>query len=236
MRTCSRISPLRGLLAVVAFGVSALPSQAAFINGSFQFSGQVTVSSTTLDFLNLGVGGASDGSISMTGGSGYFASYNLPPDVNSPGTIKDLSSAPGLVNILNSIVISAGARAGTSVTFTEIFAGGGPACPPLAPSGSSCTLPGSPLLITRTAGGGTSVTMVVRADVINGGDSGYGIGTFTAQFSGTPPETLLATVGGGGTVTTSYSADFQMAPEPASVVSCLLGLGLVGFGIRRHRA
>ena len=224
----------------VGLVASAGSASGAAITGLLNFSGsgQVRVSGTSLDFNANGLG--IDGLFNVTSGTDYFSGY--AGGLNSAGDLVDLTQAPGPVNIPGFLQLLLGPRAGLSVLLTEIAFGGGAACPPAAAAGSSCTPApplaplGSPLLITRNAGG-TTVTMVVRGSGANGADIAHAVlGTFTAQITGVSPETLLAIVQGGGFVDASYSAEFLFStPEPASVSTGLVGLGMIGFAAWRRR-
>ena len=223
--------PLSIAIALVA---SAGTTQAAPIIGTFDIAGSVTVSGTSLDF---GSNGAADGLFSITGATGYFSGYSA--GLANAGDLRDLSVPPGVVNITHFLDLLLGPRSGFFIDMTFLAPGGGPVCPPGAPVGASCTVVGSPLLITRsgTNPNNTTVTMSFTGLATNGADSGIASGLFTAQFVGQSPEQLLAIVSSGGTVTTSYSASFGVAavPEPASMTTALFGIGLMGFGVWRRR-
>ncbi len=221
--------PLSLAIALVA---SAGTTQAAPIIGTFDIAGSVTVSGTSLDF---GSNGAADGLFFITGGTGYFSGYSA--GLANAGDLRDLSVPPGVVNVTHFVDFLLGPRSGFFIDMTFLTPGGGPACPPGAPVGASCTVAGSPLLITRSGANNTTVTMSFSGIATNGPDSGFASGVFTAQFLGQTPEQLLAVIAAGGTVTTSYSATLGVSatPEPASVATSVMGLGLMGFGLWRRR-
>jgi MYXO-CTERM domain-containing protein len=226
------------LTLAVGLMVSAAPSNAAIITGSLSINGSVRVSATNLDFGQNGIG--VDGLFNVTNGTDYFSGY-IGGLLNA-GDLRDLTDPAGPVSVLGFLQMLLGPRAGLVVNATNLLAGGGPPCPPALPSGSSCTaFAGSPLLITRAQGGGSSVTLVVDGNAVNGADTANNVrGIFTAQTNQTP-EALLAAVGPGGPgfVDASYSAEFTFAdttvPEPTTVSAALLGLGLIGFGAWRRR-
>lgn len=221
------------LALAIAFMASAGTTQAAPIMGTFDITGSVTVSGTSLDF---GSNGAADGLFSITGATGYFSGYSA--GLANAGDNRDLSVPPGVANVTHFVDFLLGPRSGFFIDMTFLAPGGGPACPPGAPVGASCTVAGSPLLITRsgTNPNNTTVTMSFTGTATNGADSGIASGLFTAQFLGQSPEQLLATINAGGTISTSYSATLGVGvPEPASVTTAVFGLGLMGFGVWRRR-
>lgn len=216
----------------IALVVSGGTTQAAPISGTFDITGSVTVSGTSLDF---GSNGAPDGLFSVTGGTGYFSGYSA--GLNNAGDLRDLAVPPGAVNVSHFLELLLGLRSGFFIDMTFLAPGGGPACPPGAPVGSSCTVAGSPLLITRsgTNPNNTTVTLSFSGNAVNGADSGFATGLFTAQRVGQSPEDLLAIINAGGTVTTSFSGSIAVGavPEPAAISLC--GLGLIGIGAWRRR-
>jgi hypothetical protein len=119
--------------------------------------------------------------------------------------------------------------------------------PPAA--GQVCTpaaFPGgvpNPFDLVNSSATTSSATITFRGNAVNTatGETDTFVGVFTTQFT-VPYQTLLTTISGGGTVSTSYSATITVTPssstvpEPASFV--LFGLGLIGLsvvGSRRYR-
>jgi len=225
----------------VAIGLMGLATtaDAAIITGVLSINGSVRVTGNSLDFGQNGIG--VDGPFNATNGTDYFSGY-ASPGILSVGDLRDLTVPAGAINIPAFLELFAGPRAGLIVNATQLLPGGGPPCPPGASTGASCTaFAGSPLLITRAQNGGSSVTMVINGNAVNGADTAnFVTGIFTAQTNLTP-EQLLAAVGPGGPgfVDASYSAEFTFAnntvPEPASVTTAVAGLALIGFATWRRR-
>jgi hypothetical protein len=104
-------------------------------------------------------------------------------------------------------------------------------------SGQTCTPSGlgsitiSPVDLVNNRAGGSTASVAVAGISRNTatGDTGTWTGTLTAQF-GTPYQSFLVDVLGGGSVQTSYSATITATsaiPEPATFI--LLGCGLIGI-------
>src|SRR5207247_5474591 len=100
---------------------------------------------------------------------------------------------------------------------------------PPAP-GETCTLVGSPLSFVNTATGSTA-TLSLQSNVRDLATGGTTPGTvvYTMQFEGKPYQQVFATIfGAGGTVATSYSAEFNSANGSAGIHG---GVNLTSTGL-----
>jgi len=188
-----------------------------------------------------------------------------PPTTGSFSTLA--SGASGSINNLNSTLQPTGGNLETAITDIGwmVFPAAGSfpgarfdleniaqgsftsaACAATPAPGQTCTpFPSSPFNLTNLGTPGGSVTGVligfsVSGDAINLTtlEETDMTGAFSTQINGTTLQAILATIGGGGTVSNSYSANFTTTapptvPEPATV--SLLGAGLVGLGLLQRR-
>ena len=213
----------------IAAGLSLVPAKAATIYGEVNFSGSVNVSLTTIDFLPIGSGGF----ITLNEPStGYFAGLSdTPPDTSA--TIVDLGpgNPPPVSPFIHSFIGSGlpPALAGLVFNLHGITAPVGPLCSAGDPGiGNSCQLGVFNLL--NAGPNNTSVTLLITGEWINGADSGLATGRFTTQI-GQSINSIVSTIAGGGSITTSYSANIEAVPEPGTMG--LLGLAFIAVGMTR---
>jgi len=220
------------------------------ILGTLNFTGGATVSLTALDFAPNGGGTGSVRSIpGAVGNTGSFAGLTD----TSVGAILDRTegSQPAGVplnppnGINNYLVFADLPNAIFRLDFVEpgTFTSGQCLVAP-APQ-QTCTPPPvgtvvSPYNLTNflDAQGGvsSSAAFSVRGTVLNNltGEVSNFNGRFTATFD-RPYQSLLTDVLNGGSVTTPFSARFNVTaiPEPSTLVLVLAGAGLLAFGKRR---
>ncbi len=219
---------------LLALSVLVGAAYATPISGTLNITGDVAVGATTIDWLPLGGG---TGTFTVTPSStGSFSGL-----AGDSGTVKDLdvlTEPVGVpISVLNFIVLPGG----ISFELTMIDAGvfGSIDCSAAPAAGQNCTPlippPKSPFNLTNTAVGSTA-SFTIRGIATSGTDTAAVIGIYTTQFTGQDYQNLLATIGSGGTVQASYSANFlvsQAIPEPSTAYLILGGLALAAGALRR---
>jgi hypothetical protein len=219
-----------GLLSLAAVALCA-PSASASIIGHLSVAncagGGVTVSFSAIDW--------SIGSPSACIQSGIGTTVHSTAGVivvPTTGTINDLPPASGIFGFM---------------TFGALHfdlapvAGFGPPvatdCFPASPAvGFSCSIqPGSPFILTTTATG-TSVSLLAHGTIIDplDGQTSFWNGAFTTQINGQTPLQIRNTTIGGGSISSTYSAEFDVVvPEPATM--SLIGGSLIALAAIKRR-
>jgi hypothetical protein len=211
------------VISVAVFGAVA-PAYSAAIVGDLNFSGSLTATSTTFDFLAAGGGSGSFqiGSFAPPN-TGFWAN---PVLLGSSGTILDFSALPtpgfttiplGANNIANFLTFATSPASTVSFTLTNL------------PAGS--TNPSLPTTFTQNGSNVTAAFSVIGffTDSTSPGAKYEGVGAFTTQFNNTTVASLLDTLSRGGSVSATYSASFTSVPEPDMLPS-VLGLGMAFAG------
>jgi hypothetical protein len=105
------------------------------------------------------------------------------------------------------------------------------ACMDAAAGGQTCTpFVGSPFNLVNTTAGSSTVSLVVRGTAFDATGGGPFIGVFTSQFSNLSFQDMLTTLADEDSVNASYSANFNVVPEPGTGSMMLGGvLMLVAF-------
>lgn len=223
------------LIGITALGCSAAPIGILDIAGT----ANIFVSATAIDF---GPPGGGTGTFVVTGATQAFTV--LVPGFTQ-GTITDLTAAgqpagPPLAVPLNPFV-NVPVVPRFVFNLEQIFLGGGPSCVPAPAVGRSCSpielVPNTPFLLTQNTnavGGSMSVRGTVT-DVLDGTSTPYtGLFTFNVTAYQTIPQ-VLSVIASGGTVQSSWSAEFNTVPEPSPLATLLSGLSLVLCGFWRKK-
>jgi len=221
-----------GFLAVISMPLAA---RADLLEGVLNITGTADLSATGVTFLGdeFSVNGPAAAQ------QGDFISL-----AGTTGTIEDLTEpVSSVLNVPDFITFAA--EPNISITLTSLYAGfdGAAGCTvsPAAP-GQICTPPLSPLNFQNTFAGGSTVSFGLagtEVDSITGNTTPI-IGQFTLPFANQNFQQLLATIASGGTVTTSFAAQFATppvsnVPEPSTLIVLMVVLGaMVGIS-RIHR-
>jgi hypothetical protein len=201
--------------------------------------GGVTVDATTIDWapgspaaclqLGLGTNITSVGDGTLTGTS-------------APGTINDLNLAlPGAATAGFMSFIT-----GANLLFDLAPVGGfGPgslvACAVDPGLNNSCSVPGSPFILTQTVSNsgvvGTSVTLDAHGTILDIGDgsTSFWSGSFTTQINTMAPAAIQTQIVGGGAIVSSFSGEFDVTNVPEPVSMSLIGGGLIALAAIRRR-
>ncbi|HXK22657.1 MAG TPA: PEP-CTERM sorting domain-containing protein [Myxococcota bacterium] len=226
-----------GALVLAIVGSTFAPTLALGVStGTFNIDGTLTISGTapqirfeadqppfTANKAQVGATGATGSFAGIAGTTVSIQNVSNPPAVTGgagfpPQSFLSFDAMPGL---------------GT-LQLNFVFAGVNPSAPcALAPAvGQACALPGSPFDFQNTPGGGSRLGFVVSG-ISNPAGSTW-VGSFSSQFM-VPYQIVFATLEGGGTVTSTYSASFNVVvPEPTSLALVLGGLGIL-VGVSRRR-
>ena len=232
------------LAAIVVFGLgSVAPVAAAPISGSLRIAGTVVVSATMIDWVPTG---GPEGSLNTLDGTGYFSNIFNPIDPTDPAYVGDaidlIGQALPLPNFLNEFeerpLDVASEYDDLSFTLTQIIA---PTAAPCAGTetavGTVCSLGVFTLRQTAT---GVDISFDVRGNFVDltYGDDGTlnkAVGLYTTQLSGATIASVSTTIDGGGSIRTTYSADYTATavPEPATMLT--FGLGTAALAAHRRR-
>lgn len=224
----------------------AVPASADPITGQLNITGGVSVSATTINWFPLV---SPEGVISTVfPGTDYFSGiYNPVPPPEWDADIVDLVSGmplplPGFLNDFDSPIPVK--YSDLSYTLTEVVV---PAlsseltlCNGSETVGQSCKITASsPFILTVTEKGVDVLFDVVGffIDPTEGADSANNIapGSFTANLNGATIGGIITTIASGGSVSSSYSAQFNATTVPEPLSLTLLGSGLLGIGLRARR-
>jgi hypothetical protein len=202
------------LAVVVALGTPALVEADSIFGTLDASSGAVTLSQTGISFTTLLPTGAMAG----FGGS-LAATADLSFAAPSVTGFIGFSAAPGLQ--INATGIAPG-----------VF--GSASCGAVPAAGQTCS-PGGALAglnFTNTPTGATA-SLTVQGELVNGtAPPTAADGVYTFQFADTTYQAVLATLAGGGSVQSTYSAEFVAGDASASRFAIGGSLSLSSTGIQ----
>jgi hypothetical protein len=218
-----------------AVAVVLLLSQSALAIpiGQFDLVGTVRFDADDIDWSPAGGGTGSATVIAPV--SGAFVGL-----ATTTATAKDLSSAQpvGVPFLLaDFLTFTAAPTLALDLTYIEPGQFSSTLCGEPAAAGQICTPPGSAFnFVNLPSGSGLSsiVSFVVSGTATDGVSDGPFTAVYTAQFVGLSYQSVLATLSGGGSLTTSYSGSFEVVPEPGTLALLSAGLGLLALR-GRHR-
>jgi hypothetical protein len=211
-----------GAACVLAASLFSITPASAAVIGHLDVAncggGGVTVNATTIDFT-LPAGGGFGCIVTGTGTNVSYSGGTLLPGVT--GSILDLVAGGGIVLDFMTFV------GNPNLHFDLTALGPGvinTACAAvLDPNLPSCSVvAGSPFILAPTSTG-TSITLSASGIARDGSvPTSTFIGAFTTQIAGVTPASIAATIGGGGSVSSTNSGDFTITlsptvPEPSTV-------------------
>jgi hypothetical protein len=237
--TGANMRKLLGIVVCVVLGFGANASAASIV-GTLNFTGDVTVTATTIDWQDRG--GVSN-AIIMETSDGYFQNldsedfsvgYASAIDLTAPQQTQDdflhtFQENPDVPSEYDDLTFD----------LTDIVEPTAAPCVPGATytSGQSCSL--GVFTLTASPGGGTTITLDVLGnfdDPSLGAIDSPAVGIYTAQRNESIQQIVAVFLpGGSGTFFTSYSASFTAVPEPATLLTFGAGTALMA-AYRRRRA
>ena len=207
---------IRGMVAgsaLILVALFAANSEAAPISGTLNGTGSFVLTNGVVTFTNAGpVGGGIF--VVDPSSTGFWATL-----VGTTAIIQPINSGiepPGApVNVPNWMTFNGAPT--VSVTLNLVLSGIYTAalCGAAPAAGQSCTPPGTPFNFTNVTATSSTVSFAIQGTVVNSAEPGQTsafTGLFTAQFA-LNYQALLATLGGGGAVPTTYSAGFVATPS-----------------------
>ncbi len=113
------------------------------------------------------------------------------------------------------------------------------ACTAVPAAGQTCTpFAGSPFNFANTTATSSTASFQVKGVIQHGTDFSDFIGTYSTQFAGVNYQQVLSTILAGGTVDSSYSANFiasSAVPEPSTIWLFGSGLAILATTSLRRR-
>jgi hypothetical protein len=221
---------MTALLGAMTLGCffAASPLSATAITGTANVAGNVVVTASTATFN---------------------AAFVVPPGALETGAFTGLTGGTynstvltgvGPVNVAPFMTFSGGLVTPVIFNLTTVMPGfGNVAGCTSGAIGAECTPVGSPFTLIQSSANTVAVDLTLVGIAFTG-TSGSGssstVGAYTTQV--TAPGTIagiLAQLGGGGSINSTYSATFTATavPEPAAIL--MLGVGLLGIGMISRR-
>jgi hypothetical protein len=230
----------KNIFVLSLLGVMSIPltASASLITGVLNFTGAANISLGSIAFVDNEFGITSPGFtqqggfVPLAGTAGVIQNITDPPDATGP------------VNVPDFITFDDPLYSNISITLTYVFPGidGAAGCfdtPPAANQECTPNLPDqSPVNLENLSATSSSATLEVlglEEDSLTNTSIPIA-GTFTAPFSSMNFQQILADVYGGGTITTSFSAEFNTndvpsVPEPGTLLQLMIGAGVAGIGL-----
>ena len=201
--------------ALILLAVFAANSEAAPISGTLNGTGSFVLTNGVVTFTNAGpIGGGIF--VVDPSSTGFWATL-----AGTTATIQPYSAAiepPGVpVNVPNWMTFNGAPT--VSVTLNLVLSGVYTAalCGAAPAAGQSCTPPGTPFNFTNVTATSSTVSFAIQGTVVNSAEPGQTStisGVFTAQFPASNYQTVLATIGGGGSVPATYSVTLLSTANP----------------------
>lgn len=250
-KTTMRIALVLGVTALLS--ISAL--QATPITGRLIINGTTLtgVDLNTVDFNYSGSGPTNPASVGSFG-VGFGSTDTFSTLVGTDGSVRSFTRSviPVGAPVNYDDFITFAAAPNIDIIMTELVPGsfGSSQCTASPAAGQTCTpnIPGGSAIEfsnSSNGNGGLNAHAQFNVDVnaLNTltGEMSTGVGTFSADFSNTSYQALLATIEGGGVVTSGEHGDFTITfasvPEPQTTALVLGGLlVLLGkVGMRRFK-
>jgi len=236
-------------ISIVAFALLAmlgvpLGASANTITGVLNVTGTVEISDGSIAFagnefsINSPASSQQGGFAALAGTTGTIDNITNPPDATGPLDVPDFitfAAAPNITITLSYLEPGVDGAAGCS----SVPAAAGQICTPDVPAQS-------PLDLTNLSGTSSVASFAILGTELDSitGDSVPISGVFTIPLSSESFQGLLSTIGGGGTVTSSFAAQFTTdtsspppVPEPGTLSMLVIGMmGLVGLKLPRSVA
>jgi len=211
-------SPITGVLNVTTEADLSSASGIAFVGSSFSVNG---------------------GPSSQTGGFVLLE--------GTTGTIKNLTNPPdavGVLSVLDFLTFSAAPNITITLTYLAPGIDGSAGCaasPPAA--GQLCTPSGSPANLQNLSSTSSVLTFSIDGVEVDSTthDTVPVIGSFSALFTTESYQSVLADIGGGGTVPASFGAQFSTVgtiatvPEPSTLAGSMIAMGVIAIGLIRRK-
>lgn len=224
------------VLTLIAVAYTPMTARAGLIYGVLNATGTANISTGSITFtgntLNINSPASSQqgGFTVLEGTTGSIDNLTNPPDATGPLNIPDFitfAAAPNISITLTFLLPGINGAAGCSLS----PAAAGQQCTPNTPHQSQYNL------FNTSATSSTASFNVLGLEVDSTtGNTVEVTGAFTTPFTDLNYQQILATVLGGGTVTTSFAAEFAtVAPEPGTLAEVMIGLVAVGISLSRRK-
>lgn len=213
--------------------------------------GGVTVSATSINWspgspaacLQTGLG------TNVASAAGNMLT-NSTVSFSGTGTINDLAlpagSDPGIAGFMT---FTGGGLTSPLLFNLAAVAGFGPgsavSCATNPGLNNSCSIPpggnSSPFILTQGLSNqgvpNTSVTLSAQGTIVDpvDGVTSYWSGSFTTQINNQLPADIQSIITAGGSITSTFSGEFDVSPVPEPISVVLIGAGLIVLGAIKRR-